>query len=137
MIYQKNRLAAYENIVADYYIRSGAYVAALNRSKDALEKYNGVPSNEESLQIMLKAYQELGMIDLANDTRSVLINNYGSSQETLNSSQETLNSSQATFIGPQERETSENKQNDRPQKEVPKFWQAIKTLLPKIPNRNK
>ena len=79
---------------------------------------------------MLKAYQALGMTDLANDTRSVLINNYGSSQETLNSSQD-------TFIGPQERETSENKQNDRPQKEVPKFWQAIKTLLPKIPNRNK
>ena len=214
MIYLKNRLAAYENIVADYYIRSGAYVAALNRSKDALEKYNGVPSNEESLQIMLKAYQALGMTDLANDTRSVLINNYGSSQETLNGSQNTfigpqerlnssqdvfispqerlnssqdtfighqetlnssqdvfigpqerlnssqdvfigpqerLNSSQDTFIGPQERlnssqeilispqekELSENKQNDQPQKEVPKFWQRIKNLLPKTLNRNK
>ena len=171
MIYLKNRLAAYENIVADYYIRSGAYVAALNRSKDALEKYNGVPSNEESLQIMLKAYQALGMTDLANDTRSVLINNYGSSQETLNSSQntfigpqerlnnsqdifighqETLNNSQDIFIGPQERlnssqdtlisaqeEASENKQNDQPQKEVPNFWQRIKGLLPKTPNRNK
>ena len=172
MIYLKNRLAAYENIVADYYIRSGAYVAALNRSKDALEKYNGVPSNEESLQIMLKAYQALGMTDLANDTRSVLINNYGSSQETLNGSQNTfigpqerlnssqdvfispqerLNSSQDTFIGhqetlnssqdvlisPQERELSENKQDDQPQKEVPKFWQRIKTLLPKTLNRNK
>ena len=214
MIYLKNRLAAYENIVADYYIRSGAYVAALNRSKDALEKYNGVPSNEESLQIMLKAYQALGMTDLANDTRSVLINNYGSSQERFNSSQDTfigpqetlnssqdtfigaqerlnssqdvfispqerlnssqdtfighqetlnssqdtfigaqerlnssqdvfispqerLNSSQDTFIGPQERELSENKQNDQPQKEAPKFWQRIKTLLPKTLNRNK
>ena len=123
-------MAAYENIVADYYIRSGAYVAALNRSKDALEKYNGVPSNEESLQIMLKAYQALGMTDLAYDTRSVLITNYGSSQERLNSSQD-------TFIGPQERELSENKQNDQPQKEVPKFWQRIKTLLPKTLNRNK
>ena len=59
---------------------------------------------------MLKAYQALGMTDLANDTRSVLINNYGSSQERFNSSQdtfigpqETLNSSQDTFIGAQER----------------------------------
>ena len=117
MIYQKNRLAAYENIVADYYIRSGAYVAALNRSKDALEKYNGVPSNEESLQIMLKAYQELGMIDLANDTRSVLINNYGSSQETLNSSQD-------TFIGPQERERSEKEDEETAKKRKKREAQA-------------
>ncbi|MEC8955802.1 MAG: outer membrane protein assembly factor BamD, partial [Pseudomonadota bacterium] len=66
MIFLKNRLAAYENIVADYYIRSGAYVAALNRAKYSLEQYNGVPSNKESLEIILMAYEKLGMTDLAN-----------------------------------------------------------------------
>ena len=41
MIYLKNKLAAYENSVARYYIRRGAYVAALNRAKGAIEQYNG------------------------------------------------------------------------------------------------
>ena len=76
MIYLKNRLAAYENIVADYYIRSGAYVAALNRAKTALEQYNGVPSNRGSLDIMILAYEKLGMFDLASDTRRILAENY-------------------------------------------------------------
>ncbi len=76
MIYLKNRLAAYENIVADYYMRSGAYVAALNRAKTALEQYNGVPSNRGSLDIMILAYEKLGMFDLASDTRRILADNY-------------------------------------------------------------
>ena len=76
MIYLKNRLAAYENIVADYYMRSGAYVAALNRAKTALEQYNGVPSNRGSLDIMILAYEKLGMFDLASDTRRILAENY-------------------------------------------------------------
>ena len=79
MIYLKNRLAAYENIVADYYIRSGAYVAALNRAKTSLEQYNGVPSNRESLDIMILAYEKLGMLDLASDTRRILAENYSDS----------------------------------------------------------
>lgn len=74
--YLKNRMAVYENHVADYYLRRGAYVAALNRSKSALEEYNGAPANAESLKIMAEAYEELGMADLAADTRRVLALNY-------------------------------------------------------------
>jgi len=74
--YLKNRLAAYENTVADFYIRRGAYVAALNRAKNALEEYNGASSNAESLEIMARAYDELGMADLAADTRRILALNY-------------------------------------------------------------
>jgi outer membrane protein assembly factor BamD len=76
MVFLKNRMAAYENHVADYYLRRGAYVAALNRAKSALEEYNGTPGNAESLRIMAKAYEELGMKDLAADTRRVLELNY-------------------------------------------------------------
>lgn len=76
MVYLKNRLAAYENHVADYYLRRGAYVAALNRSKSALEDYNGSPANAESLRIMAEAYEELGMTDLAADARRVLSLNF-------------------------------------------------------------
>ena len=76
MLFVKNRLAAYENHVADYYLRRGAYVAALNRAKNALEEYNGVDSNARSLKIMAKAYDKLGMEDLAADTRRVLDKNF-------------------------------------------------------------
>ena len=76
MVYLKNRLAAYENKVADYYLRRGAYVAALNRAKNALEEFNGADSNAESLIIMASAYEQLGMMDLAADTRRVLDLNF-------------------------------------------------------------
>ncbi|MGI9201365.1 MAG: outer membrane protein assembly factor BamD [Woeseiaceae bacterium] len=76
MIYIKNRMSAYENHVADYYLRRGAFVAALNRAQRALEDYNGAAGNERSLEIMAEAYEELGMIDMAADTRRVLATNY-------------------------------------------------------------
>ena len=76
MVFLKNRLATYENHVADYYLRRGAYVAAVNRAKSALEEYNGAVGNAESLQIMAEAYEELGMTDLAADARRVLALNF-------------------------------------------------------------
>jgi outer membrane protein assembly factor BamD len=76
MIAIKNRLADYENHVADYYLRRGAYVAALNRARNALERYNGAAGNARSLRIMAAAYEELGMNDLAADTRRVLEANF-------------------------------------------------------------
>ena len=71
MVFLKNRLSEYENHVADYYLRRGAYIAALNRAKSALEDYNGAAGNAESLRIMEQAYENLGMHDLAGDARRV------------------------------------------------------------------
>ena len=76
MVYLKNRLAAYENHVADYYMRRGAYVAALNRARSALEEFNGASGNATSLTIMAEAYEKLGMTDLARDTRRILELNF-------------------------------------------------------------
>ncbi len=76
MIYLRNRLAAYENHVADFYLRRGAYVAAVNRAKRAVEEYNGADSTALSLETMAEAYERLGMMDLAADTRRVLAANY-------------------------------------------------------------
>ncbi len=76
LLYLKDRMSQYENHVADYYLRRGAYVAALNRAKGALEQYNGAKGNARSLKIMAEAYDELGMADLAADTRRVLAANY-------------------------------------------------------------
>ncbi len=76
LVYLKNRLAAYENSVARFYLERGVYVAAVNRAKGALEHYNGAESGRESLEIMAEAYEGLGMIDLAADTRRILESNF-------------------------------------------------------------
>ncbi|MGI9204713.1 MAG: outer membrane protein assembly factor BamD [Woeseiaceae bacterium] len=76
MVYLKNRLASYENAVAHFYLERDAYVAALNRAKTALETYHGAESGEESLRIMIEAYEGLGMTNLAEDTRRVLEKNF-------------------------------------------------------------
>lgn len=76
LLFLKNRMSEYENHVADYYMRRGAYVAALNRAKGSLENYNGAPGNVRSLQIMAAAYEKLGMHELAADTRRVLQANF-------------------------------------------------------------
>lgn len=72
MIFLRNRLAAYENHVAEYYMERQAYVAAINRAKYVVETYPGAPDTERALEIMVEAYETLGMTDLANDARRVL-----------------------------------------------------------------
>jgi outer membrane protein assembly factor BamD len=79
MVFLRNRLADFENHVADYYVRRGAYVAAINRTKYALEHYPGAPQLERSLQLMVAAYDKLGMADLAADARRVLRESFGES----------------------------------------------------------
>jgi len=77
MIYLRNRLAMYENHVARYYIERGAYVAAVSRAKYAVEHYAGSPELQETLGLMIEAYQLLGMQDLAADTERVLMESFG------------------------------------------------------------
>lgn len=77
MVFLRNRLAQYENYVADYYLRRGAYVAAANRAKYAIERYPGAPELEESLNLLIEAYEKLGMRDLAADAERVLEQTFG------------------------------------------------------------
>jgi outer membrane protein assembly factor BamD len=84
LIYLKNRLAAYENVVAKFYLEREAYVAALNRAKEALETYHGADTGAESLRIMIAAYEGLGMNGLADDTRRVLQKNFANEPVALN-----------------------------------------------------
>ena len=77
MIFLRNRLATYENHVARYYIDRGAFVAAINRAKYAVEHYPGAPALEESLGLLAEAYDRLGMTDLAEDTRRVQMATFG------------------------------------------------------------
>jgi len=82
MTFLRNRLASYENHVARYYVKRGAYVAAINRAKYALEHYPEAPELEDTLQILVSAYEQLGMEDLAADARRVLRETYGEEAAT-------------------------------------------------------
>lgn len=77
MVHLRNRLADYEVNVARYYLNRGAYVAAAQRAKQAIEQYNGSPSTQEALEILIAAYERLDLGDLAAQSRDVYRLNYG------------------------------------------------------------
>ncbi len=76
MVYLRNRLADYETHVADYYLRRGAYVAAINRAKYCIENYDGAPAIRQALEILIAAYDGLGLEELAGQARAVHAANY-------------------------------------------------------------
>jgi len=78
MIFLRNRLAEYEVHVATYYLKRGAYVAAAQRAKGAIEQYDGAPAIEEALTILIESYDRLGLKELAAQSRQVYQANYQS-----------------------------------------------------------
>ena len=80
MKYLVNALASYEVHVAHYYMRRGAYVAAVNRAQTAVKTYPDAPANEEALFIMVKAYDLLGINDLRDDAERVMRRNFPKSE---------------------------------------------------------
>ena len=84
MTYIVNSLAEYEVHVARYYFKRGAYLAAINRSQAALADYRDVPALEEALYIMVRSYDALGMNDLRDDSKRVLLASYPNSEYISN-----------------------------------------------------
>lgn len=76
MTYLVNALAKLEVHVARYYMKRGAYVAAVNRAQYAVKSYPDVPATEEALFIMVKAYDLLGMNELRDDAERVMRKNF-------------------------------------------------------------
>ena len=76
MVYLRNRLASYEVHVARYYFKRGAYVAAAQRAKSAIEQYDGAPAEREALELMIQSYDRLNLPTLAAQTRQVYDANY-------------------------------------------------------------
>ncbi|WP_455375820.1 outer membrane protein assembly factor BamD [Kaarinaea lacus] len=76
MKFQRNTLAKHELKIASYYLKRGAYVAAVNRAKYVVENYPQTPAVPEALMLLTEAYSQLKMNDLANDTNRVLKHNY-------------------------------------------------------------
>ncbi len=76
MIYLRNRLANFEMHVADYYMRRGAYVGAIDRAKYCISHYDGAPAVQHALQVLIEAYKRLDMPDLAASAQRVYDANY-------------------------------------------------------------
>lgn len=74
--YLVNAMAQQENNVARYYIKRGAYLAAANRAQNAIRSFPDAPAIEESLYLMVVAYDKLGVKELRDDAERVLRKNY-------------------------------------------------------------
>lgn len=72
----RNTLARHELEVADYYMRRGSHLAAVNRAKYVLENYQSSTAIPDALVLMVRAYRLMGINDLANDALRVLEKNY-------------------------------------------------------------
>lgn len=76
MVYLRNSVAEYDVHVARYYIKRGAYLAAINRGRNVVEKFPKTEAVPNALAVMLVGYTMLKMDDPATDTRRVLELNY-------------------------------------------------------------
>ncbi|AEW44355.1 Subunit of Outer Membrane Protein Assembly Complex: BamD [Serratia symbiotica str. 'Cinara cedri'] len=59
LLYLKERLARYELSVVEYYIKRGAYIAAINRVENMLHEYPDTRAMRSALPFMEYAYQKL------------------------------------------------------------------------------
>ncbi|TDG12370.1 outer membrane protein assembly factor BamD [Seongchinamella unica] len=76
MVHLRNLLARHEILVANYYFRRGAYMAATNRGRYVVENFQRSPAVADGLAVMAQGYILLGLDDLAKDTIEVLALNY-------------------------------------------------------------
>ena len=79
MAYIANSLAKYELLVARYYFRRGAYVAAANRANQAVIDFQTAPTTEEALYIIVMSYDKLGLDKLRDDADRVFQKNFPNS----------------------------------------------------------
>ena len=76
MIYLKNILAKHEMYVADFYMKRGAYLAAISRSKYVIEHLPNTPQTPYALSILVEAYDLLGYEELKKRNLKILTSNY-------------------------------------------------------------
>ncbi len=72
----KEKLVRHELLIADYYSRRGAHLAAANRAKYIVEFHRDSPQVAQALQLMISSYNQLGLTKLRDDAQSVLNLNY-------------------------------------------------------------
>lgn len=65
-------LGGHEMHVARYYMKRGAYVAAVNRAQGVIKDYANTAYVEEALALSVEGYKRLGLTQLAKDNQRVL-----------------------------------------------------------------
>jgi outer membrane protein assembly factor BamD len=76
MIYLVEALARHEVHVARYYLLRGAYLAAANRAQDAIVRFPNSPMHREALEVMVEAYDRMGVPELRDDAKRILAKNF-------------------------------------------------------------
>lgn len=81
MAFIRNQMARREMIIADFYMRRQAYVAAANRAVGVVIHYSGSASVPHALEVMALAYKKAGLPDLAQNSYRILESSYPDSPE--------------------------------------------------------
>jgi len=76
IIFMMNNIAHYEYLIANYYYKCGAYIAALQRLKKILIYFPQSIFIKDALILSIKIYKKLGILNLAKSTYKVLKLNY-------------------------------------------------------------
>jgi outer membrane protein assembly factor BamD len=76
MIYLVEALARHEIHVARYYMLRGAHLAAANRAQDAIIRFPNSPTHREALEVLVEAYDRMGIPELRDDAKKVLAKNF-------------------------------------------------------------
>ena len=75
IVYLRNLMSRHELHVADYYLRRGAYLAAVERGRWVIENYPESEATRDALVTMVEGYLGLEMRDRAREVLEVLIEN--------------------------------------------------------------
>lgn len=81
LVFIRNALAERELEIAQFYFDNKTFVAAVNRCKTIVYKYETSPAVEGALILMEKAYVEMGLDSLAVSTREVLVENFPNNRD--------------------------------------------------------
>lgn len=68
----KNRLAEYDLASADFYLRRGAWIAAIKRTQELQKTYPDTKAARKSLKIQRDAYKELGLEESVKRTEALM-----------------------------------------------------------------
>ena len=75
LYYIRNVIARHQMIIARYYFKRKAYVAAANRAGFIVQHYSGTDSTADALAMLVKSYRHLNLPKLANTTYAILKQN--------------------------------------------------------------
>jgi outer membrane protein assembly factor BamD len=87
MIYLRNQLAEKEILIAEFYIERKSWLSAAKRAKAVIVRFPNTIWTKRALDIMLLAYQQLELTDLAADTQRIIdYNDFSDTATTIDPS---------------------------------------------------